>query len=504
MKAPFHSIRWRLLASHAIVLTIVLVAFSTLVNYLARDNRFRGIDQELQQSVATVTDALRPRRPPGGPGRGPGPDRFGRGPRLGFPEERPRPDFDGPDRHPERGGPERGEFGPLDLGGPEPDLDAIYYTVWSPSNVLLRRSSNAPPELPPPGANVTATGDYRTRGHFREFACIRRINLRIVVGKDITADLAELRRLGWALAGSAVAVLILGLISGWSLASRVIRPIAAISATARKIAEGNLDERIDAGETGNELGQLAEVLNDTFGRLQAAFQRQAQFTSDASHELRTPVSVVLSQTQMALHRERTPAEYRDCIGACQRAAQRMRQLIESLLILARLDASNPERRREPCDLAAIAQEVIDLLAPLARDRSVRLSHELSTARCVADPDQIAQAITNLVSNAIHYNRDQGSVHVSVRSDTVHATVEIKDTGIGMSADILPRIFDRFFRADPSRTGSDGRSGLGLAITREIIGAHEGTIHVSSEPGHGSTFRVILPAASLRAEPRLEP
>src|SRR5204863_3265733 len=139
----------------------------------------------------------------------------------------------------------------------------------------------------------------------------------------------------------------LGLAGGWWIATRAIQPIADISATATKIAAGDLSQRISAADAENELGRLASVLNSTFARLEAAFAQQARFTADASHELRTPVSVILTQTQTALSRPRTEAEYREALEACQRAAQRMRKLTNSLLELARLDAGQDTVKAEP-------------------------------------------------------------------------------------------------------------------------------------------------------------
>ena len=142
------------------------------------------------------------------------------------------------------------------------------------------------------------------------------------------------------------------------------------------------------------------MLNDTFARLGASFARQTQFTADASHELRTPLSVVLTQTQAALARERPAAEYRESLAACQRAAQRMRRLTESLLTLARLDSGETAATREPCDLDWIARDAIELLRPLAQEQSVTLEVESTPARCEGNVEQLGQVVTNLVSNAI--------------------------------------------------------------------------------------------------------
>ncbi len=242
------------------------------------------------------------------------------------------------------------------------------------------------------------------------------------------------------------------------------------------------------------MGRLAGVLNSTFGRLEAAFAHQARFTSDASHELRTPVSVILSQTQSALTRERSAAEYRDALQACQRAAQRMRKLTESLLELARLDAGQEPMRRQPFDLARVTRECVEMVRPLAAERGVQLHCELSPVQCPGDAERISQVATNLLSNAICFNRPGREVRISTRPEDGHAVLIVADTGQGIPAEDLPHIFERFYRVDKARSGTQGRTGLGLAISKAIIDAHSGVIEVSSQPGAGSAFKVKLPLA----------
>jgi signal transduction histidine kinase len=204
------------------------------------------------------------------------------------------------------------------------------------------------------------------------------------------------------------------------------------------------------------------------------------------------VSVILTQTQSTLNKERSPAEYRETLEACQRAAQRMRKLIESLLELAKLDASQAGKR-EPLDLSRCAADCIELVRPLAEQRRITLRSELTNAPCSGDADQLALVITNLLSNAIHYNREGGEVRVATRQENSNSLVIVSDNGLGIAAEHLPHIFDRFYRADAARTSSQGRSGLGLAITKSIVEAHGGKITVTSEPDKGSSFTVSLPA-----------
>jgi heavy metal sensor kinase len=337
------------------------------------------------------------------------------------------------------------------------------------------------------------------RGSLREYVRFMAPGESILVGRDIRDEMAAIRRFVWMLGAAGGAVLLFGWSGGWCVSGRALRPLAEISATAAKIATGDLTQRIQTADTSSELGAPARVLNDTFARLQASFSRQAQFTADASHELCTPVAVVLTQTQTALARERPAAENRDSLAACQRAAQRMRRLTESLLVLARLDSGEAAATRAPCDLSHIANDAIELLRSLAAAQQVSLDAELTPTGCSGNAEQLAQIVTNLVSNAIFYNRPGGNVRVAVTADSSSAVLTVCDTGQGIAPEDLPHIFERFYRADPARSGVAGRSGLGLAITQAIVEAHGGTLNVASELGKGSTFTVRLAMTPGRGE-----
>jgi heavy metal sensor kinase len=286
-------------------------------------------------------------------------------------------------------------------------------------------------------------------------------------------------------------ILLVGHAGGWWLVSRAIKPINEISATAMKISAGDLSQRINVAEAESELGQLAAVLNSTFARLETAFAQQQQFTADAAHELRTPVSVILTQTQTALNREREAGDYKQTVEACQRAAQRMRKLIESLLALARFDAGQEVLKRSQFDFSKTISDCIELVQPLAEERGVKVIAEISSLKISGDAERLAQVVTNLLTNAIQYNQPGGEVRVKLESQGGLAGLAVADTGPGITAENLPRVFGRFFRADESRTGT-GNAGLGLAISKAIVEAHGGTIEATSEVGTGTTFVVRLP------------
>jgi signal transduction histidine kinase len=211
------------------------------------------------------------------------------------------------------------------------------------------------------------------------------------------------------------------------------------------------------------------------------------------HELRTPLAVVISEAQTTLARERTAAEYRETVEACLDTAQQMRQLTESLLELARFDAGQNPLQRAPCDLAEATRACVELIHPLANPRGIHLVLDLAPAEAPGDAELLKRVITNLLTNAIHYNKPNGEVRVGTRSENGTAVLTVADTGPGIAPEDLPHIFERFFRADKSRTRANGRAGLGLAICKAILDAHGGSIEVTSQPGQGAAFTVRLRA-----------
>lgn len=495
----FNSIKWRLQAWHALMLIIVLSGFGFTAYQLDRVSRFQRVDRELQFRSNILLSALqaggraqRPGAPPNRPNEGrppPGPNE-GRQPGQG-PGERPPPQgFDSRDGEsvPRRGPRLSDRDMNLFAGG----TNAYYFVLFHRDGQALLQSDSAPADLPRP-INHGSNNVTRVRGTIREFVAITPPGEMIVTGYDMSRELSDLRRLAWRMFALGGGVLLLGLAGGWWMATRAIHPIEDISATAARISGSDLSQRIAIADAHTELGELATVLNSTFDRLDNAFAQQRQFISDAAHELRTPVSVILTQAQSTLNKERTPAEYRETLESCQRAAQRMRKLIEALLGLARLDAGQASGKREPLDLSRCAAECLDLLRPLASERNITLHSELGSSFCTGDSEQLTLVITNLLSNAIHHSREGGEVRVSTRFENQTVLVTVSDNGSGIPPEHLPHIFERFYRADAARTSSQGRSGLGLAISKSIIEAHGGKIEVTSEQGRGSSFTVTLPA-----------
>lgn len=383
----------------------------------------------------------------------------------------------------------RHRFGP----GPK---ETPYFAAWDANDKLLVASKTAPAELRPEAKPPEKKGPHpfhaRDRGAFREVLLSADGGGQVLVGRNLQKERDQLRRLLTWIIGSSTGVLAAGLCGAWYLAKRITDPIRRMTATAERISATNLAERLDVPPGRSEPARLAEVINGMLARLQEAFDRQTRFTADASHELRTPVSVVLSQAELALAKERSPEAYRDALGACLRAASRMKTLVEGLLTLARSDAGMPLVRREPVDLRTIVERELEAVQSVAAARNLATAVDLHSVNVVGDGDRLGQVVANLLTNAIAYNRDGGKMAVSLVAAENEAVLTVADTGIGIAAEHVPHLFERFYRVDPSRSAQGQGSGLGLAICDEIVRAHGGRIEVNSRPGEGSTFTVRLP------------
>lgn len=474
MRSPFHSLRWRLQLWHGLILLVVITAFCVSAHRLAWTKQLRVIDRGIREADARLFAILLEASDPADD----------------------REDFvPGQITAWLRGGsvvlPATAAV--LFQGKPSGNF---YFSLRDSDGRVFLQSEQAPTDLFLPIAESNAfDAHWRTVDGRREAIRISPFGLRSVVGRDITPELEEMQTLAWSLAASGLAVWLLGLLGGWWLAGRAIQPITAISRTAARIADGNLAERINTSGTDSELDQVSRVLNHTFEQLHATFEQQKQFTADAAHELRTPVTILLSETERILRRdrERTPGEYCDVIRNCHDVATRMRHLIEALLVLARQDGGGAVRL-EPVDLAGILRQAAEQHRPLAAARELELELDLRPASCRGDAAALSILAANLVANAIQHHHGHGRGRVSIatgRQDDL-ATITVSDDGPGIPAEDLPHVFERFYRAEKARTSTAGHAGLGLAIAQRVVENHGGVITASSPEGRGATFVVQLP------------
>jgi two-component system OmpR family sensor kinase len=295
------------------------------------------------------------------------------------------------------------------------------------------------------------------------------------------------------------AVLPLGLLlaggGGWLLARRALKPVDIMTQTARRISGEHLNERLQETGSGDELDRLAKTLNDMLGRLDDAFHQMRQFSADASHELQTPLTILKGEMEVTLRSPRSPEEYQRVLESGLEEIDRISQLVEGLLLLARAGAGVLRLDLRPVELKELLQEIYEQMKMVADDRSVSLQKaSMESVSIQGDRENLRRLLLNLVDNAIKYTPEAGSVTLSVQAEGEWAAVRIFDTGIGLSKDEQDRIFTRFYRAVEARSQREGGAGLGLCIAQSIAEAHGGKIQVESTPGQGSTFTVLLPQA----------
>jgi heavy metal sensor kinase len=288
------------------------------------------------------------------------------------------------------------------------------------------------------------------------------------------------------------ALLVIAGFGGWWLAGAALSPVSRMTRQASQIGIGHLDERVDVPDTADEIHDLAVTMNAMLERLERGVQDQRRFVADASHELRTPLAVMLSEIEVSIRDPHVTSGSREVLASVQQEVEKMCATVEDMLTLARADEGQLVLVREPLDLRQVASEVKESLASMAGSADVEVRVQGSAAPVLADRRRIEQVVRNLLANAIRYVGRGGHVVVSTWRESGEVGCEVRDDGPGIPAAALPHVFDRFYRADTSRTGPG--SGLGLAICREILAAHSGAIRVESEPGKGSEFIFTLPGS----------
>ena len=302
-----------------------------------------------------------------------------------------------------------------------------------------------------------------------------------------------LQRLRWLLLLSIPLVLILATFGGYWMSRRALAPVDAMTSTARSISEHSLSRRLENLDTADELQRLAETFNQMMDRLEGAFKRITQFTADASHELRTPTALIRTVAELSLRRDRDSAEYREALSQVLEEAQRMGILIESLMTLARMDSGAESLNYTTVDLASLLREASSASQPLAAAKQIHLERDIPNEAILVngDPDVLRRLFLILIDNAVKYTPLSGRVSITLKTSGSDVIVQVRDTGIGISNQDLPFIFERFYRADKARSRESG-AGLGLSIARWIANAHRASVHVDSRAGEGSTFEVRLP------------
>jgi len=305
----------------------------------------------------------------------------------------------------------------------------------------------------------------------------------------------ELHRLLFLLAICAVGLAAGALAGGLLLVRRALRPVGEITRRAEGITSRNLTERLPVPATGDELEQLTLALNRMISRLDEAFQHNRRFLADASHELRTPLTVLRSELESLVRASETQTSGRENLGSLLEEVERLAHLVENLFALSRLDAGLAQSKPQVFDLAHLAFATAEQLCLLAEDKFLTITSQAGTPVYVdGDRARIKQVIVNLLDNAIKYTPEYGAVKLTVFARGQEAVCEVSDNGMGIPAEALPLVFDRFYRVDAARCRDQGGAGIGLSIVKAICLAHGGRVEAESIPGAGSTFRVFLPLA----------
>ena len=350
-----------------------------------------------------------------------------------------------------------------------------------------------------PAGNQAKEGEFLTLTESGENGSIRIYTLPVLDNNQVVGWVQTMQSLGnvedslqrllTALLLSGGVLSLLAGFAGYFLASRILEPIDEITHAARRISTEDLSARLHLPDTGDEISRLASTFNEMLTRIEDGFQRERQFTSNASHELRTPLTAMQAILSVTSQRRRKPAEYEQALDDLSEETDRLRNLTESLLVLARGDL-HPMELNETVDLSILLEDVTVSLHPLAEAKGLELACETENRLTVrGESDALIRMFINLLDNAIKYT-EYGEVKVSARRDGGLVQVEINDTGIGIPPEHLPHIFERFYRVEQSR--SKQGTGLGLALVQQIVTAHGGTLEAKSQPGQGTTFVIRLP------------
>ena len=283
-------------------------------------------------------------------------------------------------------------------------------------------------------------------------------------------------------------------LAGYEIARHGIRPVEEMAATTRRITSSNLQERIHPEGYPFELASLAQTFNKMLDRLEESFKRISRFSADIAHDLRTPVNNIRGEAEVALSRARSTEEYHDVLESVLEESVRLSDLIGNLLFLARAENPITDLRRETVDVAGLLAIVRDHYEASASEGGISLLHSECDRPFFAQLDRslMLRAVSNLVSNAVAHTPPGGSVILSAETDGASVRIDVSDSGIGIPPEALPRVFDRFFRVDPSRSRASGSTGLGLSIVQSIATLHGGSVAITSRPEQGTRVTLLMP------------
>ena len=371
---------------------------------------------------------------------------------------------------------------------------AWFVRIFDEENTSLIASTGAPdltdsPSVPP-GQLFRVDGFRVLEGKLTR----RGQDLRVRVGCSLAFVTDDVETLTHILLLASLGIVVLAPLTGYWLAGRATRPLALIARTASRARPGHLHERVPCGGSGDELDQLAGTFNGLLDRLAAHLDRQRSFVANAAHELRSPLAALRASAEVALVLDRSPEEYRERLADIVDECDSLGALVNQLLLLAEGEAGSV-RTPSRFSLDQLAGRVVAMFEGVSEMQQISLVADAPHRVEVWGSElHLRQVISNLVDNALKFTPPGGAVRVRIRLADGRARIEVRDSGAGIPAEDLPHIFERFYRADPSRQRDGGGSGLGLSICQALVHAHDGTIQVESRLGEGTCINVSLPAA----------
>lgn len=449
------SIRFRLTLWYGAVLSAVLVAFSASVYLLMRHHLLALTDAGLAEELTELADEVA---------------------RVPWPS---------------------------DLGPRYAQHEGYELQVAAPDGRILFRGDRLGPRgLPVPGSDRTPGGTSFATLVLRPLGRLRLAD-RFIAGPDgplVIQAATSLESFDRASRELLTALLLTGTTAvgcslgvGYLLARKALAPVDRMVSEAAEITVTRLDRRLEVPCAEDELGRLARTLNDMIERLERSFARVRQFTADAAHELRTPLAVIRSSAEVALRGPRSPERDRRTFEDLLEEADRLGRIIAQLLDLCREDHGETPASQRLIDLDELVREVVDLMQVAGEEKGVLLAvEEFAPCRIRGDADRLRQLLINVVDNALKYTTPGGSVTLRGTAVEGRVRVEVTDTGVGIPAEQLPHVFERFYRADASRSRATEGTGLGLSICRSIVESHRGRLWIESEPGQGTIVSFELP------------
>jgi heavy metal sensor kinase len=453
------NIRWRLTLWNALGLAVMLLAFAALVYALLRHALYEQIDRRL---VEAFRQAERDSRV------------------AGEPDERLR-------------------YWVYEWKEHE-NLSAVVYDA--DGKVRERTEQLAADSIPP--APLAPGGEHRLQdrvipilGRQRVLEAALPLGDRpstVVIMAALDDVDQELGEVGAVLITAVPIMLLLSAGLSYALARKALAPMERLRRSTAEITADRLDRRLPVVNPRDELGRLTETFNAMIGRLERSFAEIRRFTADASHELRTPLTAIRTEAEVALAKPLGLAEHQQLLGSILEECGRLTRLTDQLLALAREDARAPRQAQEPVDLTGLVADVAETMRPLAEAKGLALHVKAREPLSVrGDAARLREIFFNILDNGIKYTAEGGEVEVRTDRQGPEAVVIVRDTGVGIPEEHLPRVFDRFYRVDRARSRSEGGTGLGLSIAQSIAAAHGGRIELASTPGRGTTCTVRLPA-----------